>query len=224
MRSPGVGRAQRVRSLWPWWTTAPLLIPLGLALHGAPLRGQSDAATTEAATLQPGDSLRIVVWGDPALSGGFIVTPDSSIGHPLYREVKVAGIPIPEVRQRIHQFLARDKKEVDFVIEPIFRVAVVGEVRQPSVYVVPMATTVAEAVALAGGPSERGRLSKVQLVRGVRDLRLDLNNPKSSDALMAVHSGDRITVGRAGNFFRDVISPLLSLTAAAASLVVVFRQ
>jgi polysaccharide export outer membrane protein len=187
-------------------------------------QGQTAAAAADEATLQPGDSLRIVVWGDPTLSGGFIVTADSVIGHPLYREVKVVGLPIPQLRQRLYQFLAREKKEVDFVIEPIFRVAVVGEVRQPSVYVVPMATTVSEAVARAGGPSERGRLSKVRLLRAGRSLELDLNDPKSSDATMAIHSGDRIIVGRAGNFFRDVMSPLLSLTAAAASLVVVFRQ
>jgi protein involved in polysaccharide export with SLBB domain len=205
-------------------SSAPLLLALGLALHGAPLRGQNAGATTEAATLQPGDSIRLTVWGEPTLSGGFIVTPDSSIGHPLYREVKVAGIPIPQVRQRIHQFLARDKKEVDFVVEPIFRVLVGGEVRQPSVYAVPMATTVAEVVSLAGGPTERGRLNKVRLLRGGRAVHLDLNDPSLSDATRPVHSGDRITVGRSGNFFRDVIGPLSSLSALAVSFAVLLRQ
>lgn len=41
--------------------------------------------------LRPGDALRINVWGHPVLSGDFAVAPDSTLVHPVYQAVKVAG-------------------------------------------------------------------------------------------------------------------------------------
>ena len=99
-----------------------------------------------------------------------------------------------------------------------------GEVRQPNVYSLSSSTTLAQAIAGAGGTTERGRLSKVRLYRDGAQTRLNLNDPRSDEANLVIRSGDHIVVGRAGNFFRDVLAPGASLTAAILSIVVVFRQ
>src|SRR5207249_8012758 len=53
------------------------------------------------AVLSPGDVLRIIVWRQTEFSGDFVIGSDGSITHPLYKEVKVAGLPIAVVEQRV---------------------------------------------------------------------------------------------------------------------------
>src|SRR5688500_3819794 len=55
--------------------------------------------------LQPGDAVRITVFRQPELSGEFWIAADSSIRHPLYQAVKVAGVPLSVVEARLAAFL-----------------------------------------------------------------------------------------------------------------------
>lgn len=196
-----------------------------LLVAASPARAQSAASPdTSSATLAPGDLLRITVWRRPELSGDFIVAPDSSITHPLYREVKVAGIPLRVVEDRVRAFLGKYETNAPFVISPLLRVFVGGEVRAPSVYTVAPGTTIAQAVALAGGPTERGNLESVSLVRQEQRQVLDLTRPDSHSTLIEARSGDQLLVSRRRNFFLDVLAPSSSVFAAAASVASIIIQ
>ncbi len=158
------------------------------------------------------------------MSGEYAVTADSGLNHPFYQQVKVAGLPPAVAKERLYTFLAQFEQNPLLTLEPLFRVTVGGEVRSPNVYSLPRSATVAGAIAGAGGPTERGRVNKVRLYRGGKRMSLDLNDPRSDDANMSIRSGDNIVVGRGGNFFRDVIMPGASLTAAMVSILVAVRQ
>jgi polysaccharide export outer membrane protein len=187
--------------------------------------GAAQAKPASTVTLAPGDLVRLTVWQKPELSGEFMVTPEGSLSHPLYQDVQVVGVPLPEAKARIRAFLTQTyTKDPLLTLEPLFRVSVGGEVRQPNLYSVPRGTTVAEAVALAGGITERGSASKVRLLRPGRDTKLDLTGSKPESAGVTVTSGDQIIVGRGHNFFRDIVGPFASLTAAVVSVIVVVRQ
>lgn len=197
-----------------------MCLPLAVRAQSAP---PAELDTTRA-TLAPGDLLRITVWRRPEFSGDFVIAPDSTITHPLYREVKVAAVPLSEVENRVRRFLGKYENTPAFVISPLLRVFVGGEVRQPSVYSVPPGTTVAQAVALAGGPTERGKLDEVLLVR--RDTRraLDLTSTDVQVAATETRSGDQVFVARRRNFFLDVLAPSSSVIAAGASLASIIIQ
>lgn len=196
-----------------------------LAASPAIARAQSAAVSdTSSATLAPGDLLRITVWRRPELSGDFVVAPDSSITHPLYREVKVAGVSLRVVEERVRTFLGKYETNAPFVISPLLRVFVGGEVRAPSVYTVAPGTTIAQAVALAGGPTERGNLESVSLVRQEQRQVLDLTRPDSHSTLIEARSGDQLLVARRRNFFLDVLAPSSSVFAAAASVASIIIQ
>lgn len=201
------------------------LLISSLLLFPAPAVAQfATSPDTTSAMLAPGDLLRVTVWRRPEFSGDFVIAPDSTITHPLYREVKVAGIPLRMVEDRVRAFLAKYETNVPFVISPLLRVFVGGEVRQPNVYNVPPGTTVAEAVALAGGPSERGKLEEISLVRQERREILDLTRPDTHSAIIETRSGDQILVGRRRNFFTDVLAPSSSVFAAAAAVASIIIQ
>jgi protein involved in polysaccharide export with SLBB domain len=58
-----------------------------------PARAQENRPSSDQAVLSPGDSVRIVVWRKPEFSGDFVVAPNGTITHPLFRAVQVGGIP-----------------------------------------------------------------------------------------------------------------------------------
>jgi polysaccharide biosynthesis/export protein len=197
------------------------LITLLPAMVGE-LAGQTQAASTEQVTLAPGDSIRVVVWRKPEMSGDFIIGADGTITHPLYQAVRVGGIPFTSARATIRTFLARFEQDPQFVAEPLLRVAVSGEVGLPRVYALRPETTIGEAVAQAGGPREDANRDKVRVLRRdasgrQREFFVSLLEPDASSS-MRVHSGDQIVVDRRRSFFREIFLPGLSVLGSAASI------
>lgn len=204
---------------------ASALVLLGTA-GSAAMAQATPWATADQIVLAPGDQVRVTVWRKPELSGELLVAADGSLKHPIYQDVKVAGLTVSAAKERIREFLLRFEATPQVSLEPLLQVSVGGEVRQPGLYRLPPETDIAQAVATAGGPAERGRLDRVRVIRGTQDVTLDLTGPTPTAARMPIASGDRIFVGRrGGNFFRDVLAPFASFTAAVASVaVLIYRQ
>ena len=172
----------------------------------------------------PGDQVRIVVYRQPELSGDFAIASNGTIVHPLYREVQVTGVPISVVEDRLRTFLTKYVTNPQFVILPLVKVIVAGEVKAPNVYPVPPETTVQQVVAQAGGPTDRGALDDVRMVRDRQEVRIDLSRPNSEAANLQIRSGDLILVGRQGAGFRDYIAPVTSSLGLVVSLITLFRR
>ncbi len=176
--------------------------------------------------LRPGDVLRITVWRQPDFSGEYAINPDSTVAHPLLQAVRVGGVPLAMVRARLRDFLLAYEQNPRFVVEPLYPVVVAGEVHAPGLVPLPRGTTVSQAVARAGGPTERGRLDRVKLLRGGRSYMLNLVSEDQRVAVMPIASGDQLFVGRRREFsvVRDVLSPVASLTAAIAAILAYSRR
>jgi len=200
------------------------LSPIALAACFTHPRTQDVIPTDSMATLQPGDSVRIAVWRNPELSGGFLVADDGTLRHPLYQTVHVAGVPIDSVTARVGAFLTQFANNPQFVVEPEFHIVVRGEVRNPALYTVPLEVTLGGAIAVAGGPTERAQLTDVTLVRGGHSYHLDLSDPAAPWTATPIRSGDQIIIGRKSNLFFGVILPLVTASAAVASLISVLRR
>ena len=132
------------------------LLVLSFVLSTPAVAQERPARADQAGVLTPGDSVRIVVWRKPEFSGDFVVAPDGSITHPLFRGVKVAGLPFATAESNLRQFLSGFEENPQFVMEPLIRVAVSGEVPRPSVFALRPETTVGEALARAGGTGPNG--------------------------------------------------------------------
>ncbi len=184
------------------------------------LVGAADVRAQEmesVAALNPGDAVRITVWRKPELSGEFFVASDSSIAHPFYSEVKVGGIPFPLATERVKQFVRRVEAS-PVLVEPLYQVMILGEVRNPKLYPVRPEVTIAQAIGLAGGTTERAALRQVQLLRGGQTFPVDLTQPGAGRAQLTIRSGDQIVVPRRTSVFRDYIAPAASVTSAVVAL------
>ena len=201
----------------------PALFPLlaGLVLSASASAQESQPQSVQS-MLAPGDSVRIVVWRRPEFSGDFVVAPNGTVTHPLYRAVQVGGVPFATAEANLRRYLARFEENPEFVMEPLVRVAVSGEVDRPRVYALRPETTIAEAVAQAGGTTENGNAGRVRLLRveqgQQRQLLVNLNDPANGAGMMPVLSGDQIVVDRRRNFLREVLVPTLGIIGSIASL------
>ena len=201
-------------------TGLALVLTFPLAAQTSPLGVAAEPPVNAAdPVLKPGDIVSIAVWQQPAWSGEFEVAADGTIRHPLYRGVKVTGVPFSVAEERMRTFLRRYEETPTFSMYPRFQVIVSGDVRDPKLYTLPPEATVAQAVALAGGPTERGRLNSVRLIRGGQEIELDLTRPETGAASTPVRSGDQIIIPRRRNIFQEYIVPASTVAGSLFTIV-----
>jgi protein involved in polysaccharide export with SLBB domain len=194
------------------------------------LIAQNPAPAAPGTTLEPGDTIRIIVWRKPEFSGDFVIGQDGTITHPLYRAIRVGGVPIPQAEDAIRKFLMQYDQNPQFVMEPLISVSVSGQVPHPSVFAVQPKTSIAEAVARAGGPLDNANRTHVRIFRGDpsggnrHELLVNLQDPEDPVGRAPVHSGDQIIVDRSHSFFREVFLPALSLVGSLASIVLLIKR
>jgi polysaccharide export outer membrane protein len=200
-----------------------LTLLVASAALSLPAAAQQPRSQGEQAVLTPGDSVRIVVWRKPEFSGDYVVAPDNTITHPLFRAVKVGGIPFATAEANLRGFLSRFEENPQFVMEPLIRVSVSGEVTRPQVFATRPETTIGEAVARAGGTTETGARNRIRVLRfepggQQAQLTVNLSDPNSTTATLPVRSGDQIVVDRRKSFFKDILQPALVVIGSVASI------
>ena len=184
---------------------------------------QTPAPSRDQTTLAPGDSVRITVWRRPELSGDFVVGPDNSVTHPLFRTVRVGGVPQSTAEANVRTFLLRFDQDPQFVLEPMVRVAVTGEVTRPQLFAANPQMSILEAIARAGGPTVNAARSRVRVLRynprgEQTTFVIDLNSSEEGVGRAPIHSGDQIIVDRKKNFLRDILLPTFTVVGSIASI------
>ena len=151
---------------------APLLILVTLILLIAPLTWAGDSQDTGSSgnvkltilhlsddyVIGQGDLLEVFVWRNEQLSRDVVVRPDGKISLPLLQDVQAEGFTVVQLRNQITRMLNEhlENPRVSVMVKAInsYRVSVLGRVRNPGVYPITGNTTLAEAIALAGGFTE----------------------------------------------------------------------
>src|ERR1041385_4132799 len=122
-------------------------------------------------TLDSGDKLRIVVFGQDTLSNNYTVDAQGHINMPLIGSVPARGMTTAQlsaaIASRLKQSFIRDPSvAVDIeVYRPFF---VLGEVAFPGQYPYVPNMTVENAIAIAGGFTPRAYRDKVKVTRQVQ--------------------------------------------------------
>lgn len=196
-----------------------------LGLAAAPLGGQQSPPPTplvgSTQTLRPGDVLKIVVWGQIEYSGDYQIDERGVLEYPVIGELDVRELTVSQLRDRIRQGLETIFNSPFVTVRPQFRMAVLGKVERPGLYIVDPTLSVLDVVALAGGPSASGNLNRVKLLRGGEELRLGVEGGVRGRTLqeIGVRSGDQIIVPRRFLSREDVIL-ILQVVQIAVSVAV----
>lgn len=156
----------------------------------------------------PADQLRINVWRDSELSLELRVRPDGTITLPLLGDVKAAGRTPSQIRDDITNQLTKYVKSetakvtVALVQVNSYRFSVSGNVEHPGLFTSPYFVTVAEAMAMAGGPNRFAAADRAVIVRtyspgSTRQIPIDyetIRNGERPEQNIVVLSGDTIYV------------------------------
>jgi polysaccharide export outer membrane protein len=151
------------------------------------------AAPQSAYTLDSGDKLRVVVFGQDGLTNSYSVDAGGSITMPLIGAVKARGLTTSElsaaITARLRQGYIRDPA-VAVEVESYRPFFILGEVTYPGQYPYVANMTVETAVAIAGGYSPRAFRQQVELTRTVRGQMIRSTVPVTTP----VQPGDTISV------------------------------
>jgi polysaccharide export outer membrane protein len=121
-------------------------------------------------TLDAGDKLRVVVFGQDGITNSYIVGADGQVNLPLIGNVPARGSTSSELAQRIAERLKQGyvrEPHVSVEVEAYRPFFILGEVTTPGQYPYVANMTAETAVAIAGGFSPRADKRKVQLSRNV---------------------------------------------------------
>jgi len=173
---------------------APAMIggAYGAAPYGG-LYGYAPTAGEGYYTLDSGDRLRIVVFGQDGLTNSYVVSAGGNIDMPLIGQVSARGLTTDQLAGRLAEKL-RDgyirEPHVAVEIEAYRPFFILGEVTQPGQYPYSPNMTVETAVAIAGGFGPRGYHKAVTISRNYGGQAYRFETPITAP----VHPGDTIQV------------------------------
>jgi polysaccharide biosynthesis/export protein len=200
-----------------------LILVTGVVLSAGSVTAQQSSPPAAAPTpgthaFRSGDILKVDVWGHPEFSGQFAIDESGHLQYPVVGDIDVTNLTIAALRERVRAGLDQIFKSPFVTVTPLFRMAVLGQVRNPGLYTVDPAFSVLDVVALAGGPAPAGNMNKVRLLRGGEEVRLSFARGRSLQE-MGVRSGDQIVVPRK-SFSRDDLSLLFGVVQMGLSIVI----
>jgi polysaccharide biosynthesis/export protein len=151
----------------------------------------------------PGDVLEVSVVGEALVTGPVTVGPDGNIVMPLVGQVSVQGLTLTQATDKITAALKEYIREPQVVVAlrqaaPRRQFAyLLGQVARPGVYEMQTGWTVAELVAVAGGPGGAAALDRAFILRQSETIPVNLEKlliDGDTSANFPLVSGDLVIV------------------------------
>lgn len=205
-----------MKATWKWRHVGAVLLAAGLCIAPRPGLAQT-------VMLHPGDALRLEIKNEPELSDEYIVSSAGTVMLPLVGAVEVGQRPFAEVLTELRARYAQELAEPDFIVTPLVRVLVSGQVAEPGLHLAEPTLGLAEVLALAGGPLPSAKRHQAELIRAGERIRLDAS-PGSAQLSMQPQSGDELHVPQrswVGDNLPVLIGAAASVAAAAVTSLIV---
>jgi polysaccharide export outer membrane protein len=172
-------------------------------------------------TMRPGDVLDIAVYREREMTGKYLIDSRGVVQIPGLGDIVAAGLTPTEIKERLsEQLVRRGVANPEIAVSPLVRVSVLGEVRSPGLYPVDPGTTLIQLLTIAGGPSDRAKLSNAYVVRENQRFPVDLESAMAGSATgrVVLYSNDVLVVPRKTGLTRENIAFVLSGVTALLSI------
>src|SRR5215831_2961299 len=120
------------------------------------------------ATLQPGDKIRVDVFGEDKLNGEYQLDQAGQISLPLAGTIKAQGMTQAQLEQALSKKLRSEylrNPKVTVTVATLAPWYIIGEVNKPGQFDYRSGLNVLTAIAVAGGPTYRASRNNVQIQR-----------------------------------------------------------
>ena len=184
-------------------------------------------AAAEEYLMSPGDQLYIFVREFPDINGTaansniYNVRPDGNLNFPLVGDIDTTGKTVKEfmaeLKERLREFVINPTISYNLQVLGTTRVLVLGEVKKAGLYELTKSHRAADALAIAGGFTDKSAKKNIYLIRNGREdsmQQLDFNSYlRKGDVAMnpVLKEGDclYLTSNHKINFAKDIY-PLIA--------------
>jgi polysaccharide export outer membrane protein len=148
------------------------------------------------------------------MSGEYNVDESGYATLPMLGRVEVADRDPRELRESLMEGYATQLRDPEIEITFLRRVAILGGVRMPGLYLLDPTMRLADAVALAEGASATGDIQKTKVLRNGTDVTSEVS--LSAPLMSQLESGDEIYVPERSWLQRNGVVLMATLISAAA--------
>lgn len=150
--------------------------------------------------LEPGDGVRLSFYNiTEDISGDYHVQQGELIQLPYIGIIRTGEKEFSEIKSEIESKYNALYRGVEVIVLPLYRISVLGEVRNPGVYYVTGVEKLLDVIALAGGETADSDMSEVYVERKDQEFILDAEKLIEEDGQekdFYLISGDRVFVSR----------------------------
>lgn len=150
--------------------------------------------------INPGDGIRISFLDvKDVTTGDYYIQPNGLINLPLIGIVNTKNKDFEEIKKEIVSRYSSLYKDPQLSVNALFKINILGEVRNPGFYYVSDDEKFTALLAYAGGATESADLSDIKLIRNFKQIDIDLETiiEKGSTGYdIILQSGDQVFVPR----------------------------
>lgn len=209
--------------------TVVLAIATAVALSAGVARAQDttragvvgDSLSRSVGVLRPGDAVKIAVFRDSELTGEYLIDSRGQLQIPGLGVIQAAGLNPDQLKTSLRQALIQlGTSNPQIAVQPLVRVSVLGEVRNPALYPVDPGISLIQLLTIAGGPTPNANLRRTRVVREGRVFEVDLESALTGSAAgrVVLYSNDVVVVPKKTGFTRETLQFVLGLTTTALSI------
>jgi protein involved in polysaccharide export with SLBB domain len=183
--------------------------------------GPHDASTM----LYPGDIVRLKIYREPDLSGDYDVNAQGMAVFPKVGAVHVADITTDSLQRLLISTYSEYLRDPAIEVTPLRRVTILGAVKNPGLYPVDPTMSIADAIALAGGPTPDGNQKKVHLIRGDKEQNVTVTVHEQV-ARTQIRSGDELYIPERSWLSRNgyIVGAAIGAAAVIATTIITLNR
>lgn len=171
-----------------------------------------------AQVLNPGDGIRISFLDiEDVITGDYYIQPNGLVNLPLIGIINTSVKDFKEIKSEIEARYDSLYKNPHLSVNALFRINILGEVREPGFYYVSDYEKFTAIIAFAGGTTDAANVENIKLIRNSEEIEVDVEDiiKKGSTASdFGLQSGDQVYVPR--NWWADnAVWVTIAVSAAA---------
>ncbi|MGQ9642951.1 MAG: polysaccharide biosynthesis/export family protein [Ignavibacterium sp.] len=155
--------------------------------------------------LNPGDGVRIIFYNiSDNISGDYYIQQNGFLQLPFIGNIDTRNLDFKFIKTQIVTKYDSLYKNPELTVQPLLRINILGEVRNPGYYYVTDVEKISGILALAGGVTGSAASREIYILRGEEEIELDVSEltaKGNTAADFGLRSGDRIFVPR--SFWAD---------------------
>jgi polysaccharide export outer membrane protein len=182
----------------------------------------SDEISTDTTNmLRPGDVIRLRIWREPDLSGDFPIDETGVVVFPKIGPQQVTADGPESLKSKLVSAYRVYLRNPSIDVTLLRRVTILGAVRTPGLFPLDPTTTVADALALAGGAMPQGNPDKIAVIRDGQQVTTKLSQ-QTRIADSPIRSGDQIYVPERSWMSRNTGLVATGLSAGVSLIIALF--